>query len=147
MRHDSTRALLSCAVLVALAAGCASTQSSNEAADASPAAGEDLHNRNESIEAILQRKAPGLLISRTSDGVIAIQIRGTSSYTGAESPPLYVLDGAPFQPGRGGALTGIDPYQIESIKLVRSAEAGLYGIDGAHGVIVITTRRPKKSYD
>jgi TonB-dependent SusC/RagA subfamily outer membrane receptor len=106
--------------------------------------GEDLQNPNEPIEVTLQKRVPGLLVSRTNDGGIALQIRGTSSYRGTETPPLYVLNGLPYQPGPGGALIGINPHDIESIKVLRGAEAGIYGIEGANGVIVVTTKQPGK---
>ena len=105
---------------------------------------EDLRDPNEPIENVLQRKVPGLVVTRNGNGEITLQIRGTSSYNGRETPPLYVLNGLPFQPGPGGSLTGIDPLSIESIKVLKGAQAGLYGIDGANGVIVITTKQPPK---
>jgi TonB-dependent SusC/RagA subfamily outer membrane receptor len=104
----------------------------------------DFQDPNESIEQVLQRKVPGVLVTRTGDGGIALQIRGVSSYNGAVTPPLYVLNGVTFHPGPGGALTGINPHDIESIKVLKGAEAGLYGIEGANGVIVITTKQPGK---
>jgi TonB-dependent starch-binding outer membrane protein SusC len=103
----------------------------------------DLRNPNEPIEVVLQRKAPGLLITRAG-GEIAVQIRGSSSYAGAPTPPLYVLNGVPFRAATGGVLSGINPADIESIKLLRGADAALYGIDGANGVIVVTTKRAGK---
>lgn len=36
----------------------------------------DLQNPNETIESVLQKKVPGLLIRRTSDGSIALPKRG-----------------------------------------------------------------------
>jgi TonB-dependent SusC/RagA subfamily outer membrane receptor len=53
-----------------------------------------------------------------------------------------VIDDVPFQPGPSGALTGINPYDIESIKvLTNPADVGIYGIQGANGVILIKTKR------
>jgi len=103
----------------------------------------DLRNPNEPIEVVLQRKAPGLVITRVGDEIV-VQIRGSSSYNGTATPPLYVLNGLPFRPGTAGVLSGINPADIETIKLLRAAEAGLYGIDGANGVIVITTKKGGK---
>jgi TonB-dependent SusC/RagA subfamily outer membrane receptor len=104
----------------------------------------EIANRpNEPIEKTLQNKVSGLLVTRTEDGSIAINIRGNHSFTRDDSP-LYVLDGMPFEPGTGGALTGIDPYSIESIKVLKGAEAVLYGIRGQNGVIEITMKKPAK---
>jgi TonB-dependent SusC/RagA subfamily outer membrane receptor len=61
-----------------------------------------------------------------------------------DDAPLYLVDGMPFQPGPAGVLDGIDPYNIESIKVLRGAEAAIYGIQGANGVIAIATKRAAK---
>jgi TonB-dependent SusC/RagA subfamily outer membrane receptor len=140
LRH----AALSLSVLIGLSAGCAPAQTRHAPATGSTVTSDDLQNSNESVENVLQRKVPGLVVTRTGDGGIALQIRGVSSYNGGETSPLYVLNGLTFQPGPGGALTGINPHDIESIKVLKGAEAGLYGIQGANGVIVITTKQPGK---
>lgn len=98
---------------------------------------------NEPIEKILQSKVSGLLVTRTEDGSIAINIRGNHSFT-RDDAPLYVLDGMPFEPGAAGALNGVDPYSIESIKVLKGSEAVLYGIRGMNGVIEITMKKPAK---
>lgn len=106
---------------------------------------EDIEKRpNEPIERVIQDKVPGLVVTRAPDGGIALRIRGASSFDGSDAAPLYVVDDMPIEPGPGGALTGIDPYSIESIKVLKGAEAGIYGIRGFNGVIVITTKRPGK---
>jgi TonB-dependent SusC/RagA subfamily outer membrane receptor len=136
----SGHAALSLSALIALLGACAPAHS-RPPATGTTITSEDLNNPNEPIEAVLQRKVPGLLVTRTGDGGIALQIRGSGSFRGGDAPPLYVLNGLPFQPGPGGALTGINPHDIESIKVLKPAEAGLYGIEGANGVIVITTKQ------
>jgi len=96
------------------------------------------------IEKVLQAKVPGILVTRTDDGSLSIQIRGASSfYSGGE--PLYVVDDVPFNPGPGGVLRGINPYDIDTIKVLKDpSETGLYGVRGANGVIVITMKKPGK---
>ncbi|HEV2642202.1 MAG TPA: TonB-dependent receptor plug domain-containing protein [Candidatus Elarobacter sp.] len=131
-------------MLIGLSTGCASAPPHGAPAAGSTVTSEDFQDPNESIEQVLQKKVPALLVTRTSNGGIALQIRGSSSYNGSATPPLYVLNGLPFQPGPDGALTGIDAHNIESIKVLKGAEAGLYGIQGANGVIVITTKQPGK---
>lgn len=107
--------------------------------------GADLETRpNEPIEKVLQDKVPGLLITRSGDGDLAVVIRGVATFDGADANPLYVLDDLPFRPGPGGALTGIDPQNIESIKLLKGSAAAIYGIQGANGVIKITTKKAGK---
>ena len=99
-------------------------------------------NPSEPIEKILQAKVPGLLVTRAPNGGIALQIRGVSSFSSSNAP-LYVIDDVPVEPGPGGTLPDINPYDIESIKVLKDpAETGIYGMRGANGVIVITTKRP-----
>lgn len=129
------------AALAAITAGCGAGSMQRENLDRDMITSEDLANPNESIEAALQRKVPGLRVTRNAEGEIALEIRGGTSFRGADSPPLWILDGQPFEPGPGGVLSGVSPENIESIKILRSAEAGLYGSRGAHGVIEITTKR------
>jgi TonB-dependent SusC/RagA subfamily outer membrane receptor len=129
--------------LAALFAACSPAQTSSNPAPAPDVTATDLRNPNEPIEQVLQRKVPGLVVRRVGTE-IAVQIRGTSSYNGTATPPLYVLNGVQFAPGTGGILSGINPEDIESIKFLRGADATLYGIDGANGVIVITTKKGVK---
>lgn len=129
------------AVLVGLTAACAAGNTQRPPSDRNTITSEDLSNPNEPIEVALQRKVPGLRVTRTAEGEIALEIRGGTSFRGADSPPLWILDGQPFEPGPGGILSGVSPENIESIRVLRSAEAGLYGSRGGHGVIEITTKR------
>ncbi len=96
---------------------------------------------HEPIESLLKGRVSGVQVSLTPSGDLSVRIRGaTSFYAGSE--PLYVLDGIPIQAGPGGALTGINPYDIESIEVLKNpAETALYGVRGANGVIVIKTKR------
>ena len=93
------------------------------------------------LERKLAAKVPGLFISHTPDGSIAIRIRGNSSIEGSNEP-LYVIDGTPVNGGPGGSLTGINPKDIASIEVLKDATAtSFYGVRGANGVIVIKTKR------
>ncbi len=84
---------------------------------------------------------PGVVVERTADG-ISIRIRGTTSIHGSNEP-LYVIDGIPIFPGPGGALAGINPYDIETIEVLKDAAATtMYGMRGANGVIVINMKKP-----
>ena len=66
-----------------------------------------------------------------------IRIRGISSIN-ADSGPLFVVDGVPFN----GNLNTISPDQIESMNVLKDASStALYGSRGANGVVLITTKR------
>jgi TonB-dependent SusC/RagA subfamily outer membrane receptor len=144
MTQHSIHAALRFSALVAFAVGCASAnrQEPASAPAASSAATKDLATSGESIEKVLEAKAPGLLVTRTSDGGIALQIRGPSSVN-ARNEPLYVIDDVPVRVGPGGALLGVNPHDIETVRVLKDpADTALYGMRGSNGVIVITTKKP-----
>ncbi len=148
----SSRALLPVGLLVGLLFGCAHSSRTAEggvrdAPEQSPPPGqtvtaEDIQRAPvEPIEQLLMSRFPGVVVTRTPDGGIAVRIRGTTSIHGSNEP-LYVIDGLPVQAGPGGGLTGINPYNIESIEVLKDpASTTMYGVRGANGVIVITTKQ------
>jgi TonB-dependent SusC/RagA subfamily outer membrane receptor len=145
MSASSCRATLAVAGLVGLVAACASGRTSRAPASGTSITARDIeHSGTRPIEAVLQAKAPGALVTRTDDGGIAIQIRGVTSIHGSNEP-LYVVDDVPFQPGPGGSLRGVNPYDIETIEVLKNpADIGVYGSRGANGVIRIETKKPGK---
>jgi TonB-dependent SusC/RagA subfamily outer membrane receptor len=135
------------AVLLAACAG--SNKPETNATPAAPARGgaaitaEDIQqNPGDPIEKLLMNKSPGVWVGRASDGNLAVRIRGGSSSLYGNNDPLYILDGSPIQAGPGGSLAGVNPYDIESIKVLKeAADITMYGSRGANGVIVIKTKR------
>jgi len=97
----------------------------------------------EPLASLLQSRASGVEVAVNGDGSISLRIRGASSfYAGTE--PLIVVDGTPFSPGHGGTLRGVNPHDIESIRVLKNpADTALYGLRGGNGVIVVTTIRPR----
>lgn len=66
-----------------------------------------------------------------------IRIRGIGSIN-ANSKPLYVVDGVPYE----GELSAISATDIESMTVLKDATAAtLYGSRAANGVIMITTKQ------
>lgn len=103
--------------------------------------------------------------SGAAGGSTYITVRGPSSITGDEQP-LIVVDGVPIDnsmnvtgnpnlgltnlniAGVAWANRGIDinPEDIESISVLKGgAASALYGLRGANGVVVITTKKGKPS--
>jgi TonB-dependent SusC/RagA subfamily outer membrane receptor len=141
------RAALSCGLLLGLATGCAqraATPSRPAPRDNSTVTSEEIQRHgasDEPLEKVLQGRVAGVTVTRTPDG-IAVRIRGASSIYG-NSDPLYILDGMPIEPGPNGALSGLNPNDIESIKVLKdAADTAIYGVRGANGVIVIKTKKP-----
>jgi TonB-dependent SusC/RagA subfamily outer membrane receptor len=146
MRFSLSRTARSSWMLIGLAAGCSSSTAKSEPAPRPTITSEDLaRNSGESIERTIQAKSPGVLVTRGPDGSIALQIRGTSSFSGSSGAPLYVVDGSPMEPGPGGVLSGVSPHDIEAIRVLKDpADIAIYGMRGANGVILVTTKRPGK---
>ena len=144
MIYVSVRTLVSVAIVVGVTAACAG-HARRDAGDRNTVTAKDLEaNPSEPIEKVLQAKVPGVWVTRTPDGGIAVQLRGSSSFYG-ETQPLYVIDGVPINPGPNGALQGVNPHDIESIKVLKDpADTAMYGMRGANGVIVVTTKKPGK---
>jgi TonB-dependent SusC/RagA subfamily outer membrane receptor len=146
MASLTPRVALSCALLVGLLSGCASTNAARPDGTDKPAPNPNTPLAGTTVTADdLDRagsdpKVPGIMVTRTPDGSLAIRIRGNTSI-GANSEPLYVIDGMAIQPGPGGALQGINPHDIESIEVLKDAASlSFYGLRAANGVILIKTK-------
>jgi TonB-dependent SusC/RagA subfamily outer membrane receptor len=142
MGSYTIRVPLQLCLLAVCAAGCASGNTTPPGPQEVTA--EDVaRNSSIPIEQVLQTKFPGVIIS-TSNGGLVVQIGGPKSF-GNGGEPLYVIDGSPMTPGPGGVLSGVNPYDIESIRVLRNpADIAVYGMRGSNGVILITTKRPGK---
>jgi TonB-linked SusC/RagA family outer membrane protein len=94
----------------------------------------------------LKGKAAGVQIYSSSGQpgtTPTIRIRGVNSIN-ADSDPLLVLDGAPFD----GSLNDINPADVESMTVLKdAASTSLYGARGGNGVILITTKSGKRGKD
>ncbi|HTN19359.1 MAG TPA: TonB-dependent receptor [Pelobium sp.] len=67
-----------------------------------------------------------------------LYVRGVGTYTG-ETAPLIMVDGISRD-----SYNDIDPNEIETISILKDASAtAVYGVRGANGVILITTKRGK----
>ena len=92
----------------------------------------------DNMSSMLGGKLPGL-VSRQTSGVpgendAQIYIRGIST-TGSSSP-LILVDGVERD------FSNLDPSEIADITILKdAASAAVYGVKGANGVILVTTRR------
>ena len=138
-------------VVVAAATGCAhrgtpASAPTPEPADRQPnvvTADAIANSGGQSIEQLLANRVAGVQLGHTADGTLTVRIRGANNWN-SDNEPLYVIDDVPITPGPGGALSGINPYDIESIKVLKDAvSTTMYGARGANGVIVIKTKKPK----
>ncbi|WP_052670968.1 SusC/RagA family TonB-linked outer membrane protein [Draconibacterium sediminis] len=94
------------------------------------------------VEEALQGNLPGVVAIQGS-GVpgrndMQIYIRGQASWNGS-GQPLILVDGAPRE------IDNIDFNDIENISVLKDASAtAVFGVQGANGVILITTKRGQK---
>jgi TonB-dependent SusC/RagA subfamily outer membrane receptor len=98
---------------------------------------------HETIETLLNARTNGAIVHVNSDRSLSIQIRGAQSVNSG-TQPLFVVDGVPVPVGPGGTIAGVNPYEIQSIRVLKGPpETTLYGVRGANGVILITTKGHK----
>ena len=71
-----------------------------------------------------------------------MRIRGVNSMAN-DREPLLIVDGIPIRSGGiSSALAGLLPEDIKRIDVLKDiASTSIYGMSGAGGVIIITTRR------
>lgn len=110
---------------------------------------------NSSVAQLVFGRAAGVqAVQRSAEpgGNINISIRGRGA-------PLIVIDGVvmPYdglEPGnsgvanelngvRRGGFAGLNPDDIESMEFLKDASAGIYGVNAANGVVLITTKKGK----
>ncbi len=92
------------------------------------------------IEQALQGTVSGVNVTSTSGSPGAkldIRIRGIATNGNAE--PLTIID------GYIGELGLLNPNDIESITVLKDAQAAIYGSAAANGVILVTTKTGKKN--
>jgi TonB-dependent SusC/RagA subfamily outer membrane receptor len=150
MRPVLSRVPFSLGLLLSLATACGQGASqTSESPAPKPAsststltAEEIARTPSESPEKALQGRFPGVNVEYKADGGLVVRIRGGSSSLMGNNAPLYVVDGQAVVSEADGSLKGINPNDIESIKVLKdAASTSMYGARGANGVIVIKTKR------
>jgi len=129
---------------------------------------EDLNfNHQPNLVNALQGKVAGATISSTGGGPgqgASIRIRGVNSIDpNISGDPLYVIDGVQIDNststvganpsgnaygsrGVTNRASDVNPEDIETINILKGGAAtALYGLRGANGVVVITTKRGKQN--
>src|SRR5690606_17142234 len=92
------------------------------------------------ISNMLVGRLPGLLAVQRSGQPGAdqstLRIRGVGTFSGSQAP-LVLVDGI-----EGINFNNLDPNEIENISILKDASAtAVYGVRGANGVILITTKK------
>ena len=93
------------------------------------------------VEELFQGRFPGVRVISVPGQGIAVRIRGATSVSGSNEP-LYVVDGFPLAANTDG-LIAINPGDIAKIEVLKDAGSiAEYGVRGANGVVVISTKKP-----
>ncbi len=115
----------------------------------------------ENVVNSLAGKVAGVTINSTggTGSSVSMVIRGATSLS-SDNQPLFVVDGVPIINGLnntsqigdrnivdyGNAISDLSPDDIESISILKGpSAAALYGSRAGNGVVLITTKRGKKS--
>lgn len=92
------------------------------------------------IEQALQGTVSGVNVTSTSGSpgaALDIRIRGIA--TNGDASPLVIID------GYIGELGLLNPNDVETITVLKDAQAAIYGSAAANGVILVTTKTGKKN--
>lgn len=92
------------------------------------------------VEEALQGTITGVNVTQQSGSPGAgldIRIRGIS--TNGDAAPVVIIDG--YQ----GDLNTLNPNDIQSITVLKDAQAAIYGTVGANGIILVTTKQGKRN--
>ena len=92
------------------------------------------------VEQALQGTVSGVVVTQGSSAPgsgFNIKIRGVA--TNGNANPYVIIDG--YQ----GDFSLLNPDDIESITVLKDAQAAIYGTLGANGVVVVTTKMGKKN--
>ncbi len=143
MRGNSVRTATLTLVLVAGGAtlsACASSKAGS-GGDAYPHSPDGPKQATgQTMDEIFSGKFPGVRVFRAPGGGISLRIRNSGTFAN-DGEPLFLVDGVRIMSGNGGLLF-INPADIETIEVLKDmASLSFYGIQGANGVVLITTKR------
>ena len=81
----------------------------------------------------LRGRVPGLEVG-PENSMSSVHIRGVKSIN-SSTAPLVLLDGTEVPD-----LDAVSPYDVYSVSVLKDASSSIYGVRGANGVILITTK-------
>ena len=90
-----------------------------------------------SMTELLQGKLAGVNVRMGRRGQPSIQIRGRSSFL-EDNEALIVVDGVQ---STAMAMLAMNPQDVAKVEVLKDGSAAIYGLRGANGVLLITTKR------
>lgn len=95
------------------------------------------------VEELLEGR-PGVEVRRTDNGGYQVRVRGGGGSFMSSEEPLWVIDGVAVDL-RGRGLSWLNPADVSRIEVLKNPQdIAVYGVRGANGVIVITTKKTKR---
>lgn len=94
------------------------------------------------LASVLSGTMPGVQVNEATGnpiGVSSISVRINGSFS-STAEPLYVIDGFIRDVY---AFNLLDASEIESISVLKDASASVYGVRGANGVVLVSTKKGK----
>lgn len=140
-RHHSLAAPAAAALLIYGMAGCgaaASPEGPQPERDTNPSVLErsEMNQTAITMEELLLGRLPGVEVRRVRGG-LSVLIRGLSSFS-TSNEALIIIDGVQ---SNGVTLASVNPEDVERVEVIKDGAAALYGVRGANGVLIVTTRR------
>ena len=84
---------------------------------------------------MIRGKVPGVTVGQAGPGQMPnIVIRGIGTNSG-QTQPLFIVDGLQTE-----NIASIRPEDVDSIDIIKDGTSAIYGMQGANGVIMITTK-------
>lgn len=84
---------------------------------------------------MIRGKVPGVTVGQAGPGQMpSIVIRGIGTNSG-QTQPLFIVDGLQTE-----NIASIRPEDVDSIDIIKDGTSAIYGMQGANGVIIITTK-------
>lgn len=77
---------------------------------------------------------PGVMVTAASSSNPSVIIRGVGTNSG-HTEPLYLVDNVQCD-----NISTINPDDVDSIDIIKDGSSSIYGMQGANGVILITTK-------
>ncbi|WP_460504300.1 TonB-dependent receptor plug domain-containing protein, partial [Hymenobacter agri] len=99
-------------------------------------------NSSATVLQMLQSRVPGVSVTGTEPNMHVL-IRGVNSLSGS-SEPLFLLDGVPVT---ADALAYYPAADVETVEILKGAQAGIYGSRASGGVVAVYTRRGSPAYN
>lgn len=95
----------------------------------------DAQTKYSDIFEMIRGRVPGVTVGQASAGQMpSIIIRGVGTNS-SQTQPLFIVDGV-----QTDNIASINPDDVDEIDIIKDGTSAIYGMQGANGVIIITTK-------